>query len=103
MEDSSIQIATEDGETGEGDDVNYAYKQLWAGVLRAAVADIQHRKEASPVYIAAHLWMTAKDQHPGSFIWVCDVLGLNSASVLAKTLQLRGSKAKSAKTLPEGD
>lgn len=87
-----------------------AYRALWASVLRNAIDDIlyvrKHRNSTVSYHNSKHIhqaeknryqakfWIkNRKDNGPGSFIWVCDALGLEADVVRDKILAMSQANA----------
>lgn len=61
-----------------------AEKMLWRAVLNQAVIDFassgyEHRLDLASVQRSARCWFVSNDRSLGSFLYVCDVLSINSA------------------------
>ena len=63
-----------------------AAKRLWAAVLDQAIKDSQadkpgHNSHESIIAEGARAWFSSKSQEDGSFLWVCDILGIDPEAV----------------------
>jgi len=68
--------------------------ELWAAVLSQAIDDL-HRMRLLPikrqllVRRSAECWFQSKNHDLGSFLWICDFLGLAASSVRASISESR--------------
>lgn len=72
--------------TNERSAENEGCVRLWASVVRLAAADMVHtgRHVKEPHKTQALAWFMSKAQHIGSFLWCCDMLGLDVQAVREK-------------------
>lgn len=63
-----------------------ACRRLWASVVRSATDDIlvNAGTQTNGSRALAWAWVFAEQAHVGSFLWCCDVLGLDSDAVRDK-------------------
>lgn len=80
-------------ETGKGQTAD-PYLQLWAAVFHLGLRDFcqallkgQHRAKA-------YTWFWSEDVCPGSFCWLCYLLGLDIAQVRQRTLDNQQALAR---------
>ena len=62
---------------------------LWSSVLSLAIQDL-----SGPGLVAkpARAWLTSRSTSLGSFIWICDQLGLDPAAVRQNVLRRRADE-----------
>ena len=62
-----------------------AERELWCAVLHQAISDfvgdIPKDENCEIVQRQARYWFSATHIHPGSFHWICQILGLDEAAV----------------------
>ena len=58
---------------------------LWSAVLLGAIDDLEGDGETQA---AAKLWFNSPSRHIGSFLWLCEALGLN-ASAVRRTVRMK--------------
>ena len=54
-------------------------RDLWVAVINLALDDLTSTK--TPLKTRARAWFLSSNRDPGSFIWVCDYLGLEPTAV----------------------
>jgi hypothetical protein len=63
-------------------------RRLWAAVLRQAVCDLGYHR--STLQHFTQLWFESGNREPGSFLWVCELLELDSSWLRRRLLELAG-------------
>jgi hypothetical protein len=81
-----------------------APRELWAAVLKQAIADVtdgpsayeckgllpaEQQKFCRRVRVAAEEWIADTENEPRRFVWVCEQLGLNPCAVRNEIQQRR--------------
>ena len=61
--------------------------ELWAAVLIQAIDDLHERRSLPVIRRSAKCWFESKNHDAGSFLWICEFLGLAASSVRAKYLR----------------
>ncbi len=63
---------------------------LWQSVLIQGIKDFEQKAKSIEDHQQrdAEAWFKAKSDEPNSFIWVCDILGLNADRARAKVFGL---------------
>jgi len=64
-----------------------ACKDLWLAVLEQAVKDARGTRTYHSIMREAREWFRSENEDPGSFLWICQLLGLDPEAV-------RGTVAK---------
>jgi hypothetical protein len=59
-------------------------RDLWLAVINQALYDLTATK--TPLIKSARAWFLLSNRDPGSFIWVCDYLGLEPTAVRRRVL-----------------
>ena len=59
---------------------------LWLTFITLAIADLTATKE--PLKRSARAWFLSSNRDPGSFIWICDRLGLEPTAVRRRQFDL---------------
>ena len=77
------------------------YKNLWAAVLKQAVADAQ-KYVGSVAMEKACVWFRSESAAVGSFLWICNALDLDSDSIKLHSLSSSRGSAE-AELLSAGD
>ena len=79
-------------------------RQLWAATLNQAIFDIvdvggtKGGTDALSGYgREALVWVMSQNNRPGSFSWVCEIVGMNPEWVRAKVLEMRSSPERRRK------
>jgi hypothetical protein len=75
--------------------VSYQHRELWCSVLQQAMNDLFGRQDETDKYSAHHkllrhlnarAWFNSKRHEPRSFLWICDVLGIDPVRIRNKVL-----------------
>jgi hypothetical protein len=61
--------------------------ELWAAVLTQAIDDLDGMRLLPVIRRSAKCWFQSKNHDPGSFLWICEFLGLAASSVRDKYLR----------------
>jgi hypothetical protein len=56
------------------------YRALWASVLTTAFADLDDHKQE--IVQDAKAWLYSRETGPQSYIWICDLLGVDPDELL---------------------
>jgi hypothetical protein len=64
------------------------YRRLWAAVLKAAIAEMEHREGRGA---AAH-WIFSQQSDIGSMRWICDVLDLDHRKLQTMCMSRAGRR-----------
>lgn len=65
---------------------------LWAAVLHLAMRDLESTRAS--VALSARRWVNSDEQRVGSFVWVCDMLGIEPATVRSHAPAMRTTNAQ---------
>ena len=63
--------------------------ELWAAVLTQAIDDLHGMRLLPVIRRSAECWFQSKNHDLGSFLWICDFLGLAASSVRASISESR--------------
>jgi hypothetical protein len=71
---------------------------LWSSVLTLAIQDL-----SGPDLVAkpARAWLMSRSTSLGSFIWICDQVGLDPAAVRQKVLRRRAAEQRERQTVEQ--
>jgi hypothetical protein len=61
--------------------------ELWAAVLIQAIDDLHGMRLLPVIRRSAECWFQSKNHDPGSFLWICDFLGLAASTVRGRHLR----------------
>jgi hypothetical protein len=68
-------------------------RNLWLAVMSLALADLTATE--TPLQRSARAWFLSSNRDPGSFLWVCDRLGLEPTAVRRRQFGLIHDLGKS--------
>lgn len=77
---------------------------LWCQVLQQAIWDVAGikvklpQKEIPRLQRSARAWFLSSDESPGSFLWICHILSLDSGAVRRRVLTARPAELVSLLT-----
>ena len=71
-------------------------RQLWASVISQAICDIDVRGDRQS-RVDAIRWINSEQSAPQSFVWVCDMLDLDSGKIRMMAMSRQGRKQLTGK------
>ena len=79
------------------------FLELWSAVFRLGVIDAAHDWANDRPHKPAVAWVFSNDNFVGSFVWICDLFGLNPELARGKLLLKRREIYAKNKGVPQDD